>query len=121
MISERHFVGLYTSVTYRTNPAQVPILRFKIQQILERSQLPSRSSYAWRAMRNILEDLPRDDLLQGARSELLELSKGILHLQERQRVRLFVREDVFRRFYSCLVYVPRDHFNTELRQKSGKF
>src|SRR3989338_3009020 len=120
VIGERHFVGLYTSVTYRTDPAQVPILRFKMQQILERSQLPSRRSYAWRAIRNILEDLPRDDLLQGARSELLELSKGILHLQERQRVRLFVREDVFKRFYSCLVYVPRDHFNTELRQKIGQ-
>ena len=42
---------------------------------------------------------------------------GILHLGERQRLRLFARRDPFGRFFSLLVFVPRDRFNTENRRR----
>src|SRR3712207_7281324 len=48
----------------------------------------------------ILETYPRDELFQISREELFEISMGILHLQERQRVRLFVRRDTYGRFRS---------------------
>ncbi len=63
---------------------------------------------------HILETLPRDDLFQATHEELVELTQGILHLQERRQIRLFIRKDSYSRYFSCLVYVPREIFNTEL-------
>ena len=36
-------------------------------------------------------------------------------MQERRQVRLFLRPDDYRRFISCLVYLPRDRYSTEVR------
>ncbi len=69
---------------------------------------------------NILETLPRDDFFHGSAKELYDLSMGILHLQERQRIRLFIRKDPFARLFSCLVFVPRERFNSSLREKMEK-
>lgn len=113
---EKRFVGLYTSVAYNTNPKHIPFLRHKVAQVMQMSHL-SPNGHAGKALLHILETLPRDDLFQASPEELLELSVGILQLQERQQIRLFIRKDSYGRFYSCLVYVPRDKFNTELRQK----
>ena len=68
-------------------------------------------------MLNILETYPRDELFQISTDQLFEIAHGILHLEERQRIRLFVRRDSYARFYSCLVYVPRERYSTSLRQR----
>ena len=73
------------------------------------------ASHDGKALLHILETYPRDELFQIADDELFDIALGILHLQERQRVALFVRRDPFERFVSCLVYVPRDRYDTELR------
>lgn len=114
LIGERRFIGLYTSVAYHSNPKDIPYLRRQVKMVLERSGLLPQS-HAGKTLANILETLPRDDLFQADVDQLTEISMGILQLQERQRIRLFVRWDVYRRFASCLVYVPREWFNTELR------
>jgi len=81
---------------------------------MENSKLNPRS-HAGKVLLNILETLPRDDLIQGSEDELLELSMGIFYMQERKRIRMFTRVDVYGRFISCLVYVPKERINTELR------
>ncbi|MFN3234518.1 MAG: NAD-glutamate dehydrogenase [Gammaproteobacteria bacterium] len=116
LIGEKRFIGLYTSAAYHSNPKYIPFLRQKVAKVLQRSRL-SPSGHSGKALINILETLPRDDLFQASDEELYDLSVGILHLQERQRTRLFVRRDSYGRFYSCLVYVPREHFHTDLRRK----
>src|SRR3712207_3196745 len=68
-------------------------------------------------MMEILETYPRDELFQVSKEELFETAMGILHLQERQHIRLFVRRDAYGRFFSCLVYVPRERYNTEIRSR----
>ncbi|MGH7186940.1 MAG: NAD-glutamate dehydrogenase, partial [Pseudomonadota bacterium] len=73
------------------------------------------ASHDGKALIRILESYPRDELLQIANDELYDIALGILHLQERQRTALFTRRDPFGRFVSCLVYIPRDRFTTELR------
>lgn len=115
LIGERRFIGLYTSVAYNSSPRQIPFLRLKVSMVLERSKL-TPGSHSAKDLLNILDSLPRDDLFQATSEELLEIATGILHIQERRRIRLFVREDRYKRFMSCLVYVPREHFNTELRK-----
>lgn len=116
VIGERRFLGLYTSAAYNMNPHDIPLLRRKVMQVMARSGLrPTR--HAGKALMNILETFPRDELFQATEDELVETAMGILHLQERQRIRLFVRRDTYSRFFSCIVYVPRDRYNTELRER----
>ncbi len=113
IIGERRFIGLYTSDAYHDNPQDIPLLRRKIALILKKSGVLHHGHSA-KALMNILETFPRDDLFQGSVDELSELALGIWHLQERRRVRLFLRKDAYNRYVSCLVYLPRDKFNTNL-------
>lgn len=113
VIAERWFIGLYTSAVYNNDPKDFPIIRQKFAEVLKRSELP-KNGHAYKALVHILKTLPRDDLFQATVDELFELSTGILQLQDRRCIRLFTRKDIFNRFISCLVYVPRDDFNMEL-------
>ena len=113
---ERLFLGLFTSVAYSRSPHGIPLLREKIERVAKRAGL-SAKSHDGKALMHILETYPRDELFQITEDELLETAMGILHLQERQRIALFVRRDPFERFVSCLVFVPRDRYDTALRLK----
>lgn len=110
------FLGLYTADAYNKSPMNIPLLRKKLNQIFERARL-NRNSYDGKTLMNILEIFPRDDLFHASIKELTEMSMGILHLQERPHIRLFIRRDDFAQYFSCLVYVPRDRFHSRLREK----
>ncbi len=114
-VGEQRFLGLYTSSAYTRRPQDVPLIRQKVDAVAVRSGI-RRDSHSGKALRHILETLPRDELFQCTEDELFTLSTGILSLQERARTRLFVRRDRYGRFYSCLVFIPRDRFNNELRE-----
>jgi len=116
VIGEHRFLGLFTSAAYNLNPRDIPLLRHKVRRLIERADLVP-SSHAGKAFINILETYPRDELFQTDEDELFETVMETLHLQERQRIRLFARRDAFARFVSCLVYVPRERYNTELRRR----
>ena len=113
---ERRFIGLFTSLAYSESPRNIPLLRLKVHRILERSGL-SQASHRGKALAHILDNYPRDELLQSSISDLARTTSAILNLQDRRQVRLFIRRDTFRRFFSCLVYVPRDKYNTRVRLK----
>lgn len=113
LIGERRFIGLYTSSAYHSNTKLIPFVRHKVSKILEDLRFPP-DSHDGKEVAHILETLPRDDLFQGSHEELMDLTLGILQLQERKRIRLFVRQDAYGRYFSCLVYVPREIFTTDL-------
>jgi glutamate dehydrogenase len=115
-IAEQRFLGLYTTNAYVARPQDVPLVRRKVEAVMQRSGL-RRDAHSGKALRHVLELLPRDELFQCSEDELFNLSTGILALRERPRARLFVRRDKYGRFYSCLVYVPRDRFNSEVRER----
>ncbi|ARJ66485.1 NAD-glutamate dehydrogenase [Magnetospirillum sp. ME-1] len=108
------FLGLFTSAAYNDRPAQIPLLRRKIARVEARAGF-NKSGHDAKALTNILETYPRDELFQVSEDALFETSIGILHLQDRQRVAVFLRNDEFQRFVSCLVFVPRDRYDTPLR------
>jgi glutamate dehydrogenase len=109
-------VGLFTSVAYNRSPREIPFLRRKVARVMGRAGFDP-SGHDGKALLNILETYPRDELFQTPSDELFETALGILHLQERQRLALFVRRDPFERFVSALVFVPRDRYDTALRRK----
>jgi glutamate dehydrogenase len=113
---EHRFLGLFTSTAYMATPGQIPLLRRKVAAVLERAGLAPQS-HAGKALVNILDSYPRDELFQIGVDELYDIATGILRLGERQRFRLFVRPDRFERFVSCLIYAPRETYDTELRRR----
>lgn len=119
VIGERRIIGLYTSAAYHTNPKDIPFLRHKVDLVLKHSGY-NPNGHTGKVLLNILETYPRDELIQASVDELLEHVLGIYHMQERRRIRLFARTDVYRRFVSCIIYVPKDRFNTQLREAMEK-
>ncbi|MBL4613341.1 MAG: NAD-glutamate dehydrogenase [Magnetovibrio sp.] len=116
VVGQRIFVGLFTAGAYNRSAREIPLLRRKVEGTFDRAGLPS-NSHNGKTMLNILETFPRDELFQISTDKLLEISLGILRLQDRQKVALFLRRDDFDRFISCLVYVPRDRYSTDLRKR----
>ncbi|MFB1030998.1 MAG: NAD-glutamate dehydrogenase, partial [Thauera sp.] len=113
---ERRVIGLLASTAYSTSPRQIPLLRRKVEAVFERAGLLP-GGHAAKALQTLLERYPRDELFQIDTDELHAHAMGILRLGERLRTRLFVRVDPFERFVSCLIYVPREHYNTDQRER----
>ncbi|BDF94442.1 MULTISPECIES: NAD-glutamate dehydrogenase [Pseudoalteromonas] len=117
VIGEDRFIGLFSSSFYNNSAADVPVLKSKINRIMEMCDF-AKGTHAYKAVLNILETYPRDELVQARESELLEVAMGVLQIQERDMCRLFVRKDAYGRFFSCMVYVPRERYNTALRRET---
>jgi glutamate dehydrogenase len=115
-IGERRFIGLLTSIAYSESPANIPLIRHKVSKIFERGQVEPEG-HRGKALLHIIETYPREELFQSSVQDLARTTVGILNLQDRQRVKLFLRRDTFRRFFSCLVFVPREKYTTAVRRK----
>jgi glutamate dehydrogenase len=113
---EHRFLGLWTSTAYHGSPREIPVLRRKVERVIEHFGLDP-ASHDGKEVLNVLETYPRDELFQAGVPDLVRIVRGVVNLYERRTVRLLVRRDPYQRFYSCLVYVPRDRYNTEVRQR----
>ncbi|MEH6909892.1 MAG: NAD-glutamate dehydrogenase [Oceanicoccus sp.] len=116
IIGKHRFMGLYTSRVYTLTPTSIPLLRQKINHVLERSGL-SADSHEGKELARVLDVFPRDELFQSSLAKLTATTMAVNRIQERRQVRLFVRYDIYRKFVNCLVYTPRDVYCTELRVK----
>ncbi|MBO3731349.1 NAD-glutamate dehydrogenase [Glycomyces niveus] len=113
---ELRFLGLFTSAAYLSSVTELPVVKRKVHDVLERSGV-TLSSHSGKDLVTALETYPRDELFQARTDDLYTTAMGVLRLAGRRRLRLFARRDVYGRFYSCLVYLPRDRYNTENREK----
>ncbi len=116
VVGERRFLGLLTSPAYTESVLRIPVLRTKAAQVLERSGF-APSGHSGKDLMQVLETYPRDELFQISVDELFSIALAVVHLQERRQLRLFVRADIYGRYLSCLVYLPRDRFNTAVRER----
>jgi glutamate dehydrogenase len=115
---ETRFVGLFTAEAYDQPASDVPLIRRKVAKVLARAAKAAGSHNAKR-LRNIVENYPRDELFQITEDDLLRIATGILHLYDRPRVRLFTRKDPFDRFVSVLLFVPRERYDSGVRERAG--
>jgi len=120
LIGEHRFCGLFTSTAY-TRPARAfPYLRRKTDAIIRRAGFDP-SSHSGKALVNVLETYPRDELFQIDEDTLYQFALAVLQLDERPRVRVLPRRDRFDRFVSVLVYVPRDRYSGQIRAAIGNY
>ncbi|HWI33794.1 MAG TPA: NAD-glutamate dehydrogenase [Lapillicoccus sp.] len=113
---ERRFLGIFASSAYAESILHIPILAERVEHLLERAGF-TPDSHSGKDLVQVMENYPRDELLQTDPDDLLEIATSVLHLQERRKTKLFLRNDVYERFVSALIYLPRDRYNTTVRLK----
>ncbi|WP_406125797.1 NAD-glutamate dehydrogenase [Streptomyces sp. NBC_00989] len=114
VVGERRFLGLFSSAAYTESVRRVPVIRRTVDEVLEGAGF-SPNSHDGRDLLQILETYPRDELFQTPVDELRSIVTSVLYLQERRRLRLYLRQDEYGRYYSALVYLPRDRYTTGVR------
>jgi glutamate dehydrogenase len=120
LAGELRIVGLFTSTAYTRSVMNIPYLRSKAQAVIHKSGL-NPSDHSGKALINVLESYPRDELFQIAVPTLRKHAEAILALVERPRVRALYRVDQFDRFVSVIVFVPRDRYDSIVREKIGAY
>src|SRR3712207_4576211 len=116
IVGERRFLGLYSSAANTESLTRIPVVREKAYAVVAALGV-ERMSHTGKALMDVLETYPRDELFQTPLEELVPIARAVLHIRERRQVRLFVRPDTYRRYLSCLVYLPRDRYNTTVRER----
>ena len=119
VVGERRFLGLYTLAAYSGSITEIPVLKRKLSEVLQGAGVDP-ISYDGKELTATLEMYPRDELFQTPSADLLPVALNVLRLRERKQVKLFLRRDVYDRFMSCLVFLPRDRYNTDVRLRIEK-
>ncbi|MFI0760385.1 NAD-glutamate dehydrogenase [Streptomyces anulatus] len=114
VVGERRFLGLFSSAAYTESVRRVPVIRRKVAEVVEGAGF-SYNSHDGRDLLQILETYPRDELFQTPVDQLRSIVTSVLYLQERRRLRLYLRQDEYGRYYSAIVYLPRDRYTTGVR------
>lgn len=120
LVGELRVIGLYTSTAYNKSVLSIPYLRRKAAQVMEMSGFDPQS-HSGKGMQNVLDTFPRDELFQIDVETLHRYAIAIHNLSERPRIRVLARADKFDRFVSVIVYVPRDRYNSDVRERVGEY
>ncbi|MGY1740553.1 MULTISPECIES: NAD-glutamate dehydrogenase [unclassified Blastococcus] len=116
VVRQHRLAGLWSTAAEASSVRDVPVVRRRVAEVVARTGVPE-DSHTGKALVDLLEAHPRDELLQVGADELLPVALGVLQLQERRQTRLFLRRDPQGRFWSALVYLPRDRYTTEVRTR----
>jgi glutamate dehydrogenase len=112
-------IGLFTGDAYAERPSEIPVVRRKVAEVMVRAQLPP-DSHSAKNLREILQAWPRDELFQSGEEELFAAAMSVRALRDRHQLRFLMRRDRYGRFYSCLVFVPRERYSRELREQLAR-
>ncbi|MFN7169568.1 MAG: NAD-glutamate dehydrogenase, partial [Pannonibacter sp.] len=109
MVGELRVVGLFASTAYNEPTGKIPFLRRKVASVLAKAGLDP-DGHSGRALTNVMETFPRDELFQIDQETLSDFAMSILQLDERPRIRVLARAEKFDRYVSILCYIPRDRY-----------
>ncbi len=117
---ELRLVGLFTSSAYTSSAQSIPYVRLKVSRVLAAADLDP-SGHSGKVLMTVLESYPRDELFQVDMPTLINFSGEIARLYERPRLRVLPRTDRFDRFVSIMTFIPRDRYDTSVRQRVGEY
>ncbi|GAA3192059.1 NAD-glutamate dehydrogenase [Rhodococcus baikonurensis] len=105
---------MFTVVALHENVLAIPLIERRVREVIARAGVDLHS-YSGQAMLEVIQSFPRTELFSSDAETLFETVHAVHSIGLRRQVRLFVREDTFGRFVSCLVYLPRDRYTTRVR------
>ncbi len=119
VVGERRFLGLFSSAAYTESVLRIPLVREKSKEVLKRAGFDPRS-HAGKALMDTLENFPRDELFHTPIDELASTAVQVMQARERRQVKIFIRQDTYGRYVTALVYLPRDRYNTSVRERFSR-
>ncbi len=119
VVGERRFLGLFSSAAYTESVLRIPLVREKAREVLKRAGFDPRS-HAGKALMDTLENFPRDELFHMPTDDLATTAVAVMHARERRQVKIFIRKDTYGRYVTALVYLPRDRYNTNVRERFAR-
>jgi glutamate dehydrogenase len=114
---EYRFLGLYTHDAYTESITRIPVLRRKLTEVLAALGFAA-DGHDGKDLAEFMEGYPREDLFQTTVAQLIPVAEAVLRLRERTQSRLFLRKDIYGRYMSCLLYLPRDRYTTQVRLRT---
>ena len=117
IVGEYRFLGLYTHAAFSESIKGIPVLRRRLAEVLELSGMAA-DSHDGKEVAEVLDFYPREELFMTSASDLAEITAGVHVLRERRQTRLFLRKDLYGRYVSCLIYLPRDRYTTKVRLRA---
>jgi glutamate dehydrogenase len=114
---EYRILGLYTHAAMTERVKDVPVLRRKLTEVLELSGL-SADSHDGKDLAEVLDFYPREELFMTSAADLAAIAGGVHLARERRQTRVFLRRDSYGRYVSCLIYLPRDRYTTQVRLRA---
>jgi len=118
--TEHRFTGLYTSSVYFRPALDIPLVREKVRAVLERSGF-SPNGHSMKDLLQVINVFPRDELFQMSAEQLYATALEITQIRDTRTCKLFVRKDSYGKFFSCLIFVPRDIYTTRVRLQIQDF
>jgi glutamate dehydrogenase len=116
IVGTLRLIGLFTTDVYIERPRHIPLLRQRVAAVIRRAG-HAEGSHSGRSLRDTLAMLPRSELWQSSEDELFALGTGVMDLRDRHQLRLFLRRDRYGRFFSALMYLPRDRYDRSVRDR----
>ncbi|MEJ2890174.1 NAD-glutamate dehydrogenase [Actinomycetospora aeridis] len=114
LVGEHRFLGILTVAARHADVLGIPVVSRRVQEVVVEAGLPV-DSWSGQRLLEVLQTYPRAELLCTDRASLEATATGVLDLAERRRVRLFLRRDPYGRYFSCMIYLPRDRYTTAAR------
>ncbi|MCG8926177.1 NAD-glutamate dehydrogenase [Lentzea sp. CC55] len=111
---EHRFLGIFSTTALHEDVLDIPVIERRVREVIHRAGFPLQS-YSGQRMLEVIQNYPRTELFSVDADTLYQTTTGVIALAERRRLRLFLRRDPFGRFFSCLVYLPRDRYTTTSR------
>lgn len=111
---EHRFLGIFSTTALHEDVLDIPVIERRVREVIHRAGFPLQS-YSGQRMLEVIQNYPRTELFSVDTETLYQTTTGVIALAERRRLRLFLRRDPYGRFFSCLVYLPRDRYTTTSR------
>ncbi|WP_199442408.1 NAD-glutamate dehydrogenase [Umezawaea beigongshangensis] len=111
---EHRFLGVFNTSALHDSVLDIPVVRRRVRDVIHRAGFPLQS-YSGQRMLEVIQNYPRTELFSVDADWLYSTTTGVIALAERRRLRLFLRRDPYGRFFSALVYLPRDRYTTTSR------
>jgi len=111
---EHRFLGIFSTTALHEDVLDIPVIERRVRDVIHRAGFPLQS-YSGQRMLEVIQNYPRTELFSVDADTLYQTTTGVIALAERRRLRLFLRRDPYGRFFSCLVYLPRDRYTTTSR------